>query len=231
MATANDNNEKPRRFRNEFLNGWSGSDFTRLSSDEALLRLAQARNAASLSSNRFMLIAAALALLYFLRVQNLAGDLKIGSYSLASLPFGHFVLGATSLITSSVSFVRNGDSRSYDRYLQFVCDKRFDCDSNLMYISYPNEHAWGEPFSNLVFMPSAGKFLTVFRGISMLALNLFLLGLVILPCMAGLDFLWNMRAFSDTQFIQERSIFIGSLLAINILTMLIVFWARFADRD
>ncbi len=231
VASSRHQDEGHRRFRDGFLRDWTGTDFKRVSSDEVLSRLAHARNISSLSSNRLMLIAATLAFLYFLRVQNLAGDLKIGTYNLANLPFGHFVLCATALIASSVSFARNGDSRSYDRYLRLVCDQRFDCDSNLAYLSYPNEHAWGEPFSRMVFLTEEGKILNIFRGIGMFALNLCIMLLMYLPIISGIYYLCNSRAISDMNFILETNIIIAIFLSINILTILIVIWARATDRD
>lgn len=200
MASANDNGTPPKRIRDGMIRLWSGVDFSTIATDEALERLALARNTASKTANTFMLWAALLAFLYFLRVQGIATYLKIGEYKLSDLPFGQFVLCIACLIISCVSLVRSGDSRAFDRYLRFSCEQFSASSCEVKYLAFPNEHAWGEPFSRLVHFPQAGLAAKFLRTVSLLFMNLFVLLLVASPLIAGLDFIIKQRATVDTAF-------------------------------
>ena len=231
MGSANDNSGKPRRVRDGVLQRWPNADIAQIASDEALLRLANARNAASQSANRFMLLAAVIAFLYFLRLQGIAADLKFGEYRLANLPFGLFLLSVCATVLSTVSLVRQGDARSYDRYLKLGCEQKYDSGCDLRYQAFPNPNAWGEPFSMMMHMPRAGGFAVALREIALFLINLFLLLLVVAPLLSALDFLWGNRALADEGFQTTRRLIVLFLSIANIATLCLVSWARIADRD
>lgn len=231
MASVNDNTRGSRRVRAGWERKWVSANFEAITSDEALSRLADARNASSKSANRFMLLAALVSALYFVRLQGLASGYEIGGYNLDSLPFGLFILSASTLALSSSSFIRTGDSRSYDRTLLLACEKRFECDCELRYLAFPNEHAWGEPFSRMLRAIEAGWILKTVREISLLSTSLFLLALTLLPAFSGLDFILGGRASIENSFTDFQIATISFLLFANVAILLSTFWARLSDRD
>lgn len=220
-----------RGVRKALLEKWPDADFAALATDEALLRLADSRNTASKSANRFMLAAAALSLLYVLKLQGLAADLSLGSYSLARLPFGLFVLSAAALIASCVSLIRIGDSRAYDRQLMLACEERFECDCQLRYLAFPNEYAWGEPFSQMAEVVKVGWAASVLRAITIFLINIYLLGMIFAPIAAGIDFIWNERSLFEQQFQSLQLGLITFLLITNVAVFMLVLWIRLVDRD
>jgi hypothetical protein len=195
VPAANIKVSSTHRVRAGWEHKWSAANFDAISSDEALLRLADARNAASKSANRFMLLAALLAAFYFIRFQGISVGYQIGGYNLEKLPFGLFVLTAAALALSSAALIRTGDSRSFDRTLLLACEKRFECDCELRYLAFPNEHAWGEAFSRMLSAIDAGPVAKILRHLSLLATSLFLLFLAVLPALSGTDFLVGNRAW------------------------------------
>ena len=231
MASANDNGSRSRRIRDGLAKRWPDSTFDAISSDEALLRLAEARNTASKSANKFMLIAVILAGLYVLRLNDLGQEIKLGDYSLDKLPFGLFVLSAASLVISTVSLIRIGDSRSYDRYLLLACEKHSESDCRIRYLSLPNEHAWGEPFSHSVNLIESGFVAGGLKSIAFLMVNLFLFFLSIAPILVGVDFLLHRSPPVSTNFGRLQLGLVCFFLASNLAIFALVFWARLADRD
>lgn len=231
MALANDNGGRSRRVRDGLAKRWPDSNFEAISSEEALLRLAEARNTASKSANKFMLVAAVIAGLYFLRLNGLGQDIKIGEYSLAKLPFGLFVLSASALIMSTVSLIRIGDSRSYDRHLLLACEKRFAGERELRYLAFPNEQAWGEPFSRMVNVIEGGRAASILRSLSLLFSNLFLLFLALSPLIVGIDFLLYRAASIESDFRQLLSWLVVFFVISNLSILALILWARLADRD
>lgn len=230
MAGANDNPKGPRKVRDGLSKDWP-VDHSDVTSDEALLRIAEARNSASKSANTFMIFAAIGAFLYFLRLQGVASQIKIGEYSLDKLPFGLFILSCVSLSLSVVSFIRYGDSRSYDRYLKLSCEKRFGLDCHLRYLAFPNDHAWGEPFSRMAHSVQLGIVPRIFRQISLLFISMFLFTLTVLPLMVGADFIYNDRWWFEADFRLAQSVTVKFLGLANLATLLLVSWIRVADRD
>ena len=231
VSSANDNSGGHNRIRNGLLNKWASADFAEIASDDALERLAEARNSASKTANTFMLFAALSAFLYLLRVEGLAEDVRIGQFTLASLPFGLFVLSAFSLILSSVSFIRAGDSRGFDRLLRLACDQRFKCDCELRYLAFPNPNAWGEPFSQISYAVEARKSMRFVRFVGLTTANLFLLVILISPLAAGLDFLFFSRSAQDAEFANLRHYFVLFVAVCNAAIFILLAWVRFVDRD
>jgi hypothetical protein len=231
MGSANDNQRGPRRVRDGYLANLADNDFASVASDEALARLAEARNAASKSANLFMLIGAILAGLYFLRLQDVAGDLKFGEYKLSNLPFGLFVLAFCALAVSIVSLIRFGDSRAYDRQLKLSCEQRYGCDCDLRYLVFPNQHGWGEPFAQMAHVVKIGLLAGFLRLVAFGLINLFLLAITLAPSATGIDFFANERWSADSGFTTTRQVIIGFFLAANIATLLLTFWIRLLDRD
>ena len=220
-----------KRIRTALLQKWPEADFSTLATDEVLKRLADARNTASKSANIFMLVAALLSLLYVLRLEGLASNIGVGSYNLASLPFGLFVLSAAALVCACVSLIRIGDSRAYDRQLMLSCEQRFGCECHLRYIGFPNEFGWGEPFSQMAGVVRVGTVAAVLRGITILLINLYLLGLVAAPIASGFDFLLNNRSLVEAKFEFFQVGIVAFLLATNVSVFFLVLWLRLVDRD
>lgn len=231
MSSANDNHGASRRVRDGLSKKWPHADFVAVASDEALLRLADARNTSSKSANIMMILASGSSFLYLLRLQGLANDIKIGDYDISKIPFGLFVLGVTALLLSTISLIRIGDSRSYDRQLRLACEKRFDGDCDLRYLAFPNEHAWGEPFSRMAYIVEAERIASGLRAVALLLANIFLFGITVSPLAAGIDFVINERWEIDTAFQSERAVLVYFLLAANLSMILLVSWLRLADRD
>lgn len=231
MASANDRVGAHRSVRAGWEAKWSATNFDAISGDEALKRIADARNVASKSANRFMLLAALVGALYFIRFQGLTAGYEIDGYNLDKLPFGLFILAALALTLSSASLIRTGDSRSYDRTLRLACEKRFECDCELRYLAFPNEHAWGEPFASMVKAIHAGSVAKLIRELSLLSTSLFLLGLAVLPALAGLDFLAGKRAWLEHSFRGVQVGTIAFLLFADVSILVSTFWARLSDRD
>jgi hypothetical protein len=225
------NHPEHRSIRDGFLRVCPEKEFSGLVTDEGLSRLSSARNAASKSANLFMVIAALIAALYFLRLEGLAGEIKIGEYKLSALPFGVFVLCASVLALSCVSLVRTGDSRSYDRLLRLACEQRHKGKDAMAYHLFPNEHAWGEPLSRMAHAAQGGAFSQILRGVSLLFINAFTLMLILLPAACGIDFLYNDRVVMDKDFQFIRWYFILFLLISNVSSVLLVFWANAIDRE
>lgn len=230
MTSANDN-QAPRKVRDGYLKAHSVDNFASVASDDALLRLAEARNAASKSANIFMMAAALTGALYFFRLQGVAGELSLGDYRLANLPFGLFVLSCTALIGSTVSLIRFGDSRAYDRQLMLACEQRYDCDCELRYLVFPNEHGWGEPFSKMAHVVKLGWISCLFRNISFLLINLFLAGLALAPVATGIDFLFTGRWSENVDLKVPQIITTVFLVGANVATILLITWVRLVDRD
>lgn len=230
MAGVNDNPQGPRKVRDGLSKNWPIGD-AGTTSDETLLRITEARNSSSKSANTFMIFAASSAFLYFLRLHNIADQIKVGEYSLAKLPFGLFVISSVSLTLSIVSLIRYGDSRSYDRYLKLACESRFGLDCQLSYLAFPNNHAWGEAFARMAHAVQLGIVSRTIREISLLLINLFLLCLTILPLIVGMDFIYNDRWWLEADFRLAQSATVKFLTLANVATLLLVSWLRVVDRD
>lgn len=220
-----------RRVRDGILKSLDSVSFASAISDEALLWLAQARNAASKTANTFMLIGALISVLYFLRLQGIADELKVGDYKLSSIPYGLFVFSFFYISISTVSLLRFGDSRAYDRQLKLACEQHYECDCELRYMIFPNDHGWGEPLSRMVYVVDAGFIFGAFRFVSLILLNVFLLGLSLAPIATGLDFLYSARWTIDVTLHEAQRASIGFLVIANVATFLLVSWARIIDRD
>ena len=230
MASANDNEAK-RRVRDGYLRHWKDANFAEIASDEALQRIAEARNTSSGSANRFMILASLTAFLYLLRLEGIANDLSLAQYKLKDIPFGLFVLSAAATSLSTISLIRTGDSRAYDRQLRLACEKKYNVDCHLRYVVFPNEKAWGEPFSTMSSVIDAGRIMVGIRFAALLLINLFLLGLVVGPLATGADFLISHRYLGDTGYQNLRFWVISFLTTANGLTLLLMLWARLADRE
>lgn len=230
MASANDN-EGTRRIRDGYLARWSRENLAEVASDEALIRLAEARNASSSSANKFMLLAAASAFLYLLRLEGVAAELGMGGYNLRDLPFGLFVLASVATALATMSLIRSGDSRAYDRQLRLACEKRHGSDCLVRYVVFPNERAWGEPFSVMASVVDAGRLMSSLRFLSLLLINAFLFVLVISPVATGLDYLLAERYLSDLAYRDLRFWIVFFLTLANTSTLILVFWTRLSDRD
>lgn len=232
MSSANDNPNRPRKIRDGLSQQWAQSDLSSVASDDALLRLADARNAASKSANIFMLIAAASAILYLLRLEGLGSELRVGDYTLAKLPFGLFVICGVALTISTVSLIRICDSRAYDRHLILACEKRYgECDCHLRYTAFPNDNAWGEPFSQIAYLIDLRLFGSVVRSIALLVVNLFFLMITVAPLVISFDFLINDRWAAEPSFQSVQYGSIVFLLVSNSSMLLLTMWIRFSDRD
>jgi hypothetical protein len=230
VTTANDNDGK-RRVRDGYLARWSDANFSEVASDDALLRLAEARNSSANSANRFMLFAAVAAALYLLRLEGVASELPIGNYDLREIPFGLFVFSCVATTLSTLSLIRTGDSRAYDRQLRLACEKKYDSDCDLRYLVFPNEKAWGEPFSRMASVIDAGGFMSVVRFLSLLLINLFLCALLLGPIITGIDYVIFERQLVDPTYQNFRLYLIFFLTVANALTLILMFWARLSDRD
>lgn len=231
MSSANDNSGGVRRIRDGLLTKWSGANFAEIATDDALERLADARNAASKTANTFMLFAAVSAFLYALKIEGLAEEISVGQFTLSNLPFGVFVLCATSLVLSSVSFIRAGDSRGFDRLLRLACDQKYTCDCELRYLAFPNSHAWGEPFSQISHAVDAGMFARAIRFIGLAMANLFLMVVILAPLITGVEFLFSDRVSQDVAYTELRQYSIIFLTLSNASMLLLLLWVRFVDRD
>jgi len=237
MSSANDNTNDVRGVRGVrgvragWEKKWAVTNFEAITSDEALLRLAEARNSASKAANRFMLLAALVSALYFVKLQGLTSGYEVAGYDLEKLPFGLFILAASALTLSSSSLIRTGDSRSYDRTLMLACEKRYECDCDLRYLAFPNEHAWGEHFARMIAVIEAGTLAKMVRELSLFSTALFLFALAILPALSGLDFLVGGRAWTNQSFTAIQVGIVGFLLVANISILLATFWARLSDRN
>lgn len=234
---SNDNEpEKPpksgkRKIRDSILLNGNITDLKEIIDNDAIKRISESRNESGKTANICMVISAASAILYFLKLENLAGNIKIGEYNLSALPFGLFVISLSSLIISSVSMVKMGDSRAYDRLLRRACEIRHPKKDEIAYLMYPNENAWGTPLQTMVHFGEISKYSRFFRFLSLTSINLFLFLLVIAPTMTGIDFLINKRVEIDKEFQQLRWWIIAFLTATNILTFWLISWSRMADRD
>lgn len=230
MSEISERSAGKRHIRNGLRSKWSSSDFSAIASDEALERLAEARNKSSRTANTFMLFAASVSFLYFLKLEGLASDFSVGQYRLADLPFGLFVLCVTALALSSVALIRMGDSRGFDRMLRLACEHRHDADCELRYLAFPNENGWGEPFSQIAHVIAAGAFVKVIRFVGFFLVNLFLLGLLVAPLATGADFLLCSRVLESVQFVDFRQYSVVLVSASNCALLFLLFWVRLVDR-
>lgn len=231
MSNANDNeNAFKRRIRDGFLEKWGSADFL-VASDDTLKKFAEARNSSSAAANRYMVFAAIAAFLYLLRIFEIADNLEVGSFKLGDLPFGPFALTVAGLFLSTVALIRSGDSRSFDRQLRLLCEERHSTGCDLEYSIYPNESAWGAPFSVMANATKLGWTFGLIRFLSLLAINLFLVFLVLTPAATALDFLIFDRLGEDDNF---RIVQIGTVLFFlltNVTTFVLVTWMQVIDRD
>lgn len=231
MSSANDNQRGRRRaIRDGFLNNWGQADYS-LASDDTLKKFAEARDKSSASANKYMLFAFLAAFLYVLRVLEVADDLDVGSFKLGDLPFGLFALSSAGLVLSTISLIRIGDSRSFDRQLRVLCEKRHSTGCEIEYLIYPNENAWGAPYSRMAGVASGGVIFYFFRLISLLAINLFLLGLIASPAAVSIDFIYNERFEADLVFKGLQIGLVGFFLLANLTTLMVITWLQFIDRD
>lgn len=231
MTSANDNRRRNRRARDGYVRRWQSSHLGEIATDEALVRLADARNSSSKSSNRFMMLATLSAFFYFLKLQGVAQDLEISDYKLDGIPFALFVFSSSALILSTVSLIRNGDSRAYDRQLRLACELKHGSDCESRYIVFPNENAWGQPFSLLASVIDSGIVASIFRFISLGLINIFLVFMIISPLIIGLDYAFCGRVGMEPEFQSARHYLISFLCIANFSTLLLTLWARFADRN
>lgn len=220
-----------RKIRDSLFSNDNLSDLCEIIDKDGIKRISEARNESCKTSNLLMIVASAISVLYFLKLEGFAGNIKIGDYSLSSLPFGLFVLCLSSLVTSCVSIVRAGDSRAFDRLLKRSCEIAYSEKENFAYRMYPNEYAWGEPFQLMVHVEGCGIYIKLFRTASITFLNFFLLALAISPAVSGVDYLIHKRVDIDKDFQLLRWSAILFLTTTNILTFWLISWARMVDRD
>ncbi len=231
MANANDNEAtRPRKVRDGFLEKWSSADFS-IASDETLKKFAEARDKSSATANRLMIFASGAAFLYTLRLLEIANDLEVGAFKLGDLPFGLFALTVTALVLSTISLVRIGDSRSFDRQLKLLCEQRHTSGCDLDYSIYPNENAWGVPFSKMAYATKSGRIFGSIRLVALLSINLFLLFLILAPAISAVDFIHNSR-FRDGSSLEAIQLgAVGFFLLTNITSFVLVIWMQSVDRD
>ncbi|WP_417319944.1 hypothetical protein [Erythrobacter aureus] len=231
MANANDNGViRPRKVRDGFLEKWKKADFS-IASDETLKKFADARDKSSATANRLMVFASGAAFLYTLRLLEIANDLEVGAFKLGDLPFGLFALAVAALVLSTISLVRIGDSRSFDRQLKLLCEQRHANGCDLDYSIYPNENAWGVPFSQMVFATKSGLIFGTIRLIALLSINLFLVFLMVSPALSAADFICNER-FKDGSSLEAIQVgAVGFFLLTNVASFILVIWMQSVDRD
>lgn len=230
MASANDN-EKKRRVRDGYLAQWDEADFSEIASDEVLVRLAEARNSSSASANKFMLFAAAAAFLYLLKLEGIASGLSVGDYSLRDLPFGLFLLAVIGTSLATLSLIRTGDSRAYDRQLRLACELRYEADCDARYFVFPNEKAWGEPFSRMATVIESGLPMSAIRTTSLTLISLFLLLLIVAPIISAADYLISGRYLINKDYQSLRYWCVLFLTVAHTLTLVLSLWTRFSDQD
>lgn len=227
--SANDN-PASRSVRDGFIERWADADFSAITTDEALKRVAEARNEASATANRFMLFGALGAFLYLLKFEGIAQELKFGEYSLAKLPFGLFVTSAFGLTLATVSLIRIGDSRGFDRQLRLLCEKRFPSSFDAHYCSFPNSTAFGESFSMMASVIRGGSIFNVVRFISLTAISVFILALISTPAITGLHYIGSGISESEGPHNGIRWWTIFTLIIANISTLFLAIWTRLSDE-
>lgn len=221
---------KGRRVRDGLINKWADADLAAIATDEALDRLAVARNESSEAANRFMLFGALGAFLYLLKFQGIANELKFGEYSLAKLPFGLFVTSAVGLILTTVALIRFGDSRGFDRQLRLACEKRYSSGCHAHYTVFPNAKALGEAFSLMANVIKAGLFMNVVRFVSLSLVGIFILGLIVAPAIAGTHYLLSGLYASEGRHESLRCLIIFTLIVTNLTTLILIICTRLADE-
>lgn len=229
--SANDNkSSEKRRVRDGFRSKWGSTDFS-VASDETLRMFAEARDKSSSIANRLMVFAAVSSFLYLLRLLDIADELAVGSFTLGDLPFGLFALAVAGLLLSTIALIRIGDSRSFDRQLRLLCEEKHSTGCDLEYFIYPNQSAWGVPFTSMTYAVDGGCLFGTIRFIGLFLINVFLLALLLAPAIVGLDFLLQGRyeVESALQTLQVSLVFFFTLT--NLFSFALVMWMQFSDRD
>ena len=226
---ANDNTAG-RRIRDGLATKWANSDLAAISTDETLLRLAEARDKSSAVANRFMLFGALGAFLYLLKLEGIANDLEVGDYSLADLPFGLFVTAASSLVLSLVAIIRFGDSRGFDRQLRLACERRFATGCHAHYSAFPNTSAFGESFTMMANVAEAGIMMATIRFFALTLIVIFLVSLMLAPAISGFHYIGSEVYKSEGGYETLRFWLILILSITNALSIMLMIWTRFIDE-
>lgn len=209
-------NHKRRRVREGLLSKWHDADLQDICTDEVLERLAAARNRSSATANKFMLFGALGAFLYLLKLEGIANTLKFADYSLVDLPFGLFVTSASGLVLTTVALIRIGDSRGFDRHLRLACEKRYTSECDAHYASFPNSTAFGESFSAMVGIISAGRLMATVRAAALSLIAFFTLALICAPALTGVHYLSSGAYADEGGYIHLRWWIIFTLILANL---------------
>ena len=231
MTEANDNLTPKDRFRSALRDSWPQAGSPEFLTSESLVRISEARAASSKSANRFMLMAAAFAALYFLRIQGIAQDVEVSGKALRDIPFALFVFTSGALVASTLSFLRAGDSRAFDRLLRFACEKKDGTDIGFSYLSFANESAWGHPFSQMVSKINLTGFGLFMQRVALTTVSSFMIALLLSPLAIAFDYMMNSRYITEAGLAPFRIGLVAFLTFSNVTLFLLLNWSQFADRD
>jgi hypothetical protein len=185
---------------------------------DALVRIASARDAATRQSNRFLLAGIFSTLFYAIKIAGLRIDIVIADAKIFETPYGLFVFGAIGSICFILAQLRYLDGRAFDYKLRRAA--KANEEFNTRYDSFPSEHNWLLPASEVFADQSSSRMARMFFNV--LGLIAFLLYSV--PLLASAHFLlsWPSMAGEDYTSFQWWLVFL--LFTVAVLTCVLSQW-------
>ncbi len=202
-----------------------------LHSDDSLKRLADARNLSSKSANRLMIISLCFSILYMLRSEGIGQTLSVAGYPLKDIPYGLYIFCICSLSLSIVSMIRSCDSRNFDRRLKFACDTKDIEKSKLIYLSFPNDEAWAEPFGQGIVSVKSNIIIAVIKYTTLALFSILTLVIFFLPTLIGISYIWTESYALGSEFLEIRKYSTLLLVVLSALSFTVLFWTRTVDCD